>query len=228
MIWVYLFVLAACGWFVLPFAAKKVQIIKLRQRCSERRLISLTYDDGPSSQMTNDVLEILRSRNAVATFFLLGHKVDSAKESVARIISGGHEIGSHSYKHLHAWKYDPISVFLDIQRGFRTVESLSACRFFRAPYGKVTLGSSVQVWLRGCRQSWWTIDSTDTWEHTRGVKEILDKVRAEGGGIVLMHDIDRPAKPEREKFVLDLTQGLLDLAENEDFRICKLGEVIYE
>lgn len=217
--------LAVFVWFVLPFAAKKVQIVRLRRRCCRRRLIALTYDDGPSSKVTSDVLEILCSRNAVATFFLLGHKVDSAKESIARIISAGHEIGSHSYRHLHTWKRNPISVFLDIQKGFRAVRSVSECRLYRAPYGKVTLGSLLQVWLQGGRQSWWTIDSTDTWQKPRTVEEVLNQVRIEGGGVVLMHDLDRPARPEHEKFVLDLTRRLLDLADKEGFRICKLGDI---
>lgn len=189
-------------------------------------MIALTYDDGPNSKVTSDVLEILCSRNAVATFFLLGQKVGAAKESLARIISAGHEIGCHSYGHLHAWKRDPISVFLDIQKGFRAVRSVSECRLYRAPYGKVTLGSLLQVWLQGGRQSWWTIDSTDTWQKPRTVEDVLDQVRTEGGGVVLMHDLDRPARPEHEKFVLDLTRGLLDLANNEGYRICKLGEII--
>jgi peptidoglycan/xylan/chitin deacetylase (PgdA/CDA1 family) len=214
-------------WIVFPYVAKKIQIGHLRQDCKADRLIALTYDDGPNAQVTTALLDILRSRNAVATFFLLGHKLGALQEIVARIVSDGHEIGSHSYNHLHAWQRDPVSVFLDIQKGLRAVRSVAKCRFFRAPFGKTTFGSLIQVWLQGCRQSWWTIDSTDTWERPRGVKEILDQVRTDGGGVVLMHDLDRPAQPEHEKFVLDLTRGLLDLAENEGFRICKLGEVIH-
>lgn len=192
------------------------------------RSIALTYDDGPSTRVTDDVLDILRNRTAIATFFLLGNKVDTSKEGVDRIINAGHEIGSHSYQHLHAWKRDPISVFLDIKKGLRAVRSMAECRLFRAPYGKVTLGSLIQVAVQGCRQSWWTIDSTDTWKRPRSIEEILDQVRSKGGGVVLFHDLDRPAKPENEKFVLDLTRRLLDLAEDEGFRICKLGELICE
>lgn len=228
MIWVYLFVVAVCIWFVLPFIAKKVQITRLRRSCRVGRSIALTYDDGPSTRVTDDVLDILRSRTAVATFFLLGHKVDTSIEGVARITNAGHEIGSHSYQHLHAWKQDPISVYLDIKKGLRAVRYVAECRLFRAPYGKVTLGSLIQVAMQGCRLSWWTIDSTDTWERPRGIEEILDQVRSQGGGVVLFHDLDRPAKLENEKFVLDLTRRLLDLAEDEGFRICKLGELICE
>jgi peptidoglycan/xylan/chitin deacetylase (PgdA/CDA1 family) len=215
-------------WIVFPYVAKKIQIGRLRQACKAERLIALTYDDGPSVQVTTALLDILRSRNAVATFFLLGHKLDALQEVVARIVSDGHEIGSHSYAHFHAWQRDPVSVFFDIQKGLRAVRAMAACRLFRAPYGKLTLGSMIQVRLQGCRQSWWTIDSTDTWETPRSVEAIINQVRAQGGGVVLLHDLDLSAKTERENFLLDLTRGLLDLAENDGFRICRLGELIYK
>lgn len=223
---IYLLLIAACAWFVLPHAIKKIQTRLLRRRCQAEHSIVLTYDDGPGTHLTPALLEILRDRNAHATFFPLGHKLGKSKEIVARIIGAGHEIGSHSYAHLHAWKCDPVSVFLDIQKGLRVVRTVADCQLFRAPYGKLTLGSLIQVGLHGCRQSWWTIDSTDTWGKPIGVKEILDRVRAQGGGVVLLHDLDRPAQPEHEKFVLDLTRGLLDLADGEGFRIRRLGDVI--
>jgi peptidoglycan/xylan/chitin deacetylase (PgdA/CDA1 family) len=213
-------------WIVFPYVAKKIQIGRLRQDCKAERLIALTYDDGPNAQVTAALLDILSSRNAVATFFLLGHKLDALQEIVARIVRDGHEIGSHSYAHFHAWQRDPVSVFFDIQKGLRAVRAVAACRLFRAPYGKLTLGSMIQVSIQGCRQSWWTIDSTDTWENPKSVEEILAKVRAQGGGVVLMHDLDRTARPTHEQFVLDLTRGLLDIAEREGFRICRLGEVL--
>jgi peptidoglycan/xylan/chitin deacetylase (PgdA/CDA1 family) len=172
------------------------------------------------------VLDILQRHNSIATFFLLGYKLDESKEVVTEIISAGHEIGSHSYCHLHAWRHNPISVFMDIKDGLRAVRTVTECRLFRAPYGKSTFGTLIQVWLQGCEQSWWTIDSTDSWDRPLGVEEILNRVRTQGGGIVLLHDLDRPEMPEQEKFVLDMTRGLLDLAKNEGYRICKLGEVL--
>jgi peptidoglycan/xylan/chitin deacetylase (PgdA/CDA1 family) len=218
----------ACAWFVLPHAIKKIQTRLLRRRCQAEHSIVLTYDDGPGTYLTPALLQILRDRNAHATFFLLGHKLGRSKELVARIKGAGHELGSHSYAHLHAWKCDPVSVFMDIHKGLRAVESVAVVKYFRAPHGKLTLGSWIQVWIHGYRQAWWTIDSTDTWERPRGVEEVLHEVRVQGGGVILMHDHDRPTKPGHEQFVLDLTRGLLDLAENQGFRICKLGEVIHE
>lgn len=221
-------VIGALGvaWYVLPHLLKKAQINLLREHCRDGRRIVLTYDDGPGRRVTHALLSMLHERQAKATFFVLGRKVAAEEAGVVQLLSEGHEFGSHSYRHLHAWKRDPVSVLLDIKKGLRTVRAMAECRLFRAPYGKITLGSVIQLWLQGCRQSWWTIDSTDTWDRLREIEEILDQVRREGGGVVLMHDMDRPDRPDREQFVLDLTRALLDLAQNEGFRICKLGEVI--
>lgn len=176
--------------------------------------------------MTRKLLDVLNSRGAVATFFVIGHKVDALRDDVGAITRSGHEVGSHSYHHLHAWKRNPVSVYHDIRDGFRALQSFGACRLFRAPYGKMTLGTMLQVSMQGYRQSWWTIDSTDTWATPRAVGLILDQVRCEGGGVVLLHDMDRPGHPEHEAFVLELTRALLDLAETEKFGICTLGEVL--
>lgn len=211
---------------LVPILIKAYQISRLRRRCKAERAIVLTYDDGPGSRLTATLLDILHERNARATFFLIGRKVDERRGVIARIIHDGHRLGSHSYRHLHAWKHDPIRVFLDINRGINSVRSVAECRLFRAPYGKLTLGSLLQAWMQGCVQSWWTIDSTDTWDPPKAIDQVIERVRREGGGVVLMHDMDRSGMPGREQYVLDMTRALLDLAQRENFRICRFEEVL--
>ena len=212
-------------WYVLPHWLKKVQIARLRKRCRDQRLLLLTYDDGPGQRMTSALRAVLREQAASATFFVLGRKLDSGQTEILQLKAEGHELGSHSYQHLHAWKRDPLSIILDVQKGLHSLRSMAECRFFRAPYGKLTLGSLIQLRFQGCNQAWWTIDSTDTWSHPKSVETILQQVRDDGGGVVLMHDMDRSEKPAHEEFVLELTQALLQLAKNEGFRVCRFSEV---
>lgn len=222
---IYIF-MALAVWFGFPYSSKKIQVAILRRRCKKKRLIALTYDDGPGRHFTSNLLEILNQQGAKASFFVVGSKVNSVQDIVDEIIVAGHEVGSHSYCHLHAWKNNPVSVFIDIHKGLRTVRTVTECRLFRAPYGKITLGSMIQIWLQDCKQAWWTIDSTDTRDKPRKIDEIVAQVRHEGGGIILMHDMDRFEKPELQEFVIELTKRLIALAKTENFRICKLGEVI--
>lgn len=213
-------------WIVVPYIAKRVQIARLRALCRKTRTITLTYDDGPGNELTEKLLEILEERGGKATFFLLGQKVAKSRRVIEELIRGGHEIGSHSQNHLNAWKSSPCQVYLDIKRGFSTLQGIPSSYLFRAPHGKTTIASLVQVYARGYRQSWWTIDSTDTWGRLSRVEDVVGQVKKEGGGVVLMHDHERKNDPGREIFVLELTKALLDLATEQHFRVAPLGEVM--
>lgn len=59
----------------------------------------LTFDDGPSEENTERVLDILKKRNIKATFFLVGENVERHPEIVRRIVREGHTIGIHCYNH---------------------------------------------------------------------------------------------------------------------------------
>jgi peptidoglycan-N-acetylglucosamine deacetylase len=65
---------------------------------TNRPLVALSFDDGPHPMFTPQVLEILESHNAKATFFLIGDRVLRYPELVARIKSAGHEVANHYFK----------------------------------------------------------------------------------------------------------------------------------
>jgi peptidoglycan/xylan/chitin deacetylase (PgdA/CDA1 family) len=74
---------------------------------------------------------------------------------------------------------------------------------------------------------WWTVDSRDALLDPPRVAPVLAAVERAGGGVVLMHDFDRdPPEPGRERFVLELTDALLDLADERRWNVSTLGEVI--
>ncbi|MDB4750318.1 polysaccharide deacetylase family protein [bacterium] len=59
----------------------------------------MTFDDGPHPQNTPRLLDILRTRNIKATFYVIGSNVDRYPHIVRRIVAEGHEIGNHTYTH---------------------------------------------------------------------------------------------------------------------------------
>src|SRR5688572_27569417 len=61
--------------------------------------IYLTFDDGPDPEVTPLLLDLLKKKNAKATFFLVGTKIEAHPELVSQIIANGHGIGNHSYDH---------------------------------------------------------------------------------------------------------------------------------
>lgn len=63
------------------------------------KVIYLTFDDGPSTKVTPQVLDVLKQYNVKATFFVLGKNAEQYPELAQRIVDEGHSIASHSYSH---------------------------------------------------------------------------------------------------------------------------------
>lgn len=226
MIWLGIFFVFFVIWIVVPYVIKRAQIVWLRAYCRKHRLLAFTYDDGPSGDLTERLLDTLEVRGVRASFFILGKKIACSKRAIKRMIQGGHDIGSHSQGHLNAWTNSPFRVYRDIRLGLDAVNEISQSRLFRAPYGKTSLATLIQVYQKGFRQAWWTIDSTDTWQHRESVEAVISRVRNAGGGVILMHDHERESDAEGEAFVLELTNALLRLAEQEGFHIVSLREIL--
>jgi peptidoglycan/xylan/chitin deacetylase (PgdA/CDA1 family) len=66
---------------------------------TEPKVVALTFDDGPNPHATPQILDILKSENIKATFFLIGKWVKKYPELARRIASEGHAIGGHTYSH---------------------------------------------------------------------------------------------------------------------------------
>jgi peptidoglycan/xylan/chitin deacetylase (PgdA/CDA1 family) len=65
----------------------------------EPKVVALTFDDGPNPHATPKILDILKSENVKATFFLIGKWVKKYPELARRIVSEGHTIGGHTCSH---------------------------------------------------------------------------------------------------------------------------------
>lgn len=99
---------------------------------SERKLY-LTFDDGPTPEVTEKILEILQGYRAKATFFCLGKNVSLYPGLYEKILLHGHKTGNHTYNHLNGWKTLNSKYFADIDRASELINS----RLFRPPYGKI-------------------------------------------------------------------------------------------
>ena len=65
----------------------------------KKKIIYLTFDDGPSYKVTNKVLDILKENEVKATFFLIGNQIKDKEDVVKRIYEEGNSIGLHTYTH---------------------------------------------------------------------------------------------------------------------------------
>ena len=216
--------MAGSAVYFSPWFWRQYRMNRIRKNLIENRILALTYDDGPSGALTPRLLDLLRDRGVHATFFMLGRQAQQHPEIVDRVLHEGHDVGCHSDQHLHAWKSLPWQAVADIDAGYdRLSPWCQANGMFRPPYGKMTLPTHWAIRHRGAPVWWWTIDSGDTHDHLPSASQIADRLRREGGGIVLMHDLDR-TQP-RNDFVLELTETLIDVAHRESFHIKPLRDL---
>lgn len=174
--------------------------------------VALTFDDGPSTTTTPQVLDILAARGIRATFFVNGQNVSSnaARAVLARILGEGHILANHSQTHDDFADMTSTSEMRDAVR--LTDEIVVAAgetrRYFRFPYGSATCSALDVVEGHGLTVTGWHVDSAD-WCYARGdgycrretfeyvpnsyrgnmVGYTLSQIRAKRGGIVLFHDI---------------------------------------
>lgn len=96
--------------------------------------IYLTFDDGPTPEVTPWVLSLLAQFNLKATFFCTGKHAEQFPELIRQIKADGHSIGNHGYEHLNGWK-TPVTKYLQNTKKGSDMLNTS---LFRPPYGKLT------------------------------------------------------------------------------------------
>ena len=116
-----------------------VLIKKLYPEClwdvkTNENIIYLTFDDGPTPDVTSYVLDELKKYNAKATFFCIGKNVKEHFDIYKRIIAEEHKPGNHTFNHLNGWKTDDRKYLEDIKQAASIIDS----EFFRPPYGRIT------------------------------------------------------------------------------------------
>lgn len=106
--------------------------------CESEKIIYLTFDDGPGGKVTKDVLDILKSENVPATFFLIGNQIKGQEDLVKRIDEEGHSIGLHSMSHEKGNLYSSDSNFLkEMLDSQKTIEEVIGRKvnILRFPFG---------------------------------------------------------------------------------------------
>lgn len=190
-------------------------------------MVCLTFDDGPGPDLTPRVLRLLADHGVKATFYLLGFRAEAAPEIADLVRAGGHEIGAHTMRHLHAWRSAPWASFGDVRRGYRTLKPwLGESARFRPPYGKLNIGSWAAAAQQGAPIDWWTVDSGDTWDDLPSPEPAADRIVREQGGVVLLHDFDRATNAGvRADYVLRTADMIIRRARDSGLRFGTMSDL---
>lgn len=161
-----------------------------RKHTNSEMKIALTFDDGPDSRYTGEILDILEEYGIKATFFVIGKNCEAAPELLQREIAEGHEIGNHTYSHPHLYGIGAQKLKDELIKTEKVLESLGADhpRLFRPPEGVYSGTVAGMVESLDYIPILWTVDTTD-WKMPSAeviAGRVLEK--AESGVIILCHD----------------------------------------
>ncbi len=113
----------------------------------------------------------------------------------------------------------------DVRRGFAAhARWLQEPPAFRPPHGKLNVFTWLEALRRRARFGWWSHDSGDSWSELPEASGVVESVRLAGGGVVLMHDFDR--SEERERYVVDVTCALIDMARDEGIAVVTMAQLL--
>lgn len=116
-----------------PFFLKWYYPNLIWNKATDKKIVYLTFDDGPIPNVTDFVLNTLKSFNIKGTFFCIGDNINKHPQIFERIKKEGHAIGNHTYNHLNGWETDN-KTYMD---NFWKCQELTETNLFRPPYGRI-------------------------------------------------------------------------------------------
>ena len=159
------------------------------------KLVALTFDDGPSSKYTKQLLDGLKERGVPVTFFMLGQNAKSNRSIVKRAYEEGHEIACHTWDHPDLTGCSESKIKKQIEDTFEELDRAcgnEADYLVRPPYGSTNqkVRDAIDVPL-----IYWSVDSED-WSLLNTTK-VRKKIVADtyDGCIILCHDIHKTTIP---------------------------------
>lgn len=181
---------------------------KMPDGADGKKVAYLTFDDGPSENITSSILDVLREENVKATFFILGStldKDDNLKVILKRVAKEGHAIGNHTYSHKYKYLYPDDKVNVDTFMS----EIEKTNNILRDILGKDFSTRAIRV--PGGHMSWKGMDALDDILHSKDyhyvdwnslskdsegrpknsdelTQEVINTVGKKEKAVILMHD----------------------------------------
>ncbi|WP_298392915.1 polysaccharide deacetylase family protein [Flavobacterium sp.] len=153
--------------------------------------VYLTFDDGPTPEITEWTLNLLQQYNAKATFFCIGDNIRKYPEIFKKVIDDGHSIGNHTFNHLNGWKTSTNDYVENVKlcETEHAKVSTEHCSLFRPPYGKIKPWQSKQIRKIGYKIILWDVISYD-FDSTISKEDCLENVlkNVNSGSIIVFHD----------------------------------------
>ena len=187
--------------------------------------IYLTFDCGYENGNTSQILDALKKHDAPATFFVVGHFLESAPEMVKRMVEDGHTVGNHTYHHYDMSKISDPAVFRkemdDVRTLFQETTGTEMAMYYRPPQGKYSetnlqmakdLGYATFFWSLAYVD--WNVDAQPS--HEEAFSKLIDRIHP--GAVVLLHNTSKTNG--------EILDELLTICEEMGYSFGKLEELV--
>ena len=161
---------------------------------STEKVIYLTFDAGYENGNTQPILDALKKHNVPATFFVVGHYLESAPDLVKQMVADGHFVGNHTYHHLDmssiASKESFEKEMRDVETLFKEITGTELAPFYRPPQGKYNTANLQMAKEMGYHTFFWSLAYVDWYQDQQPTREEAFKKlvgRIHPGAIVLLH-----------------------------------------
>lgn len=165
-----------------------------------RKMVALTYDDGPNAPVTESILQTLKENNARATFYVVGSRLEEFKNSLIKEAQYGCEIGCHSYNHTILTTVSNATIKSEVTKTNNLIKKYTGqtVKTVRAPGGSVNDNVKKVVSYPLVN---WSVDTLD-WSNRSSAATFANfKANVTDGAIVLMHDL-YPSTAEATKSIV--------------------------
>ncbi len=192
---------------------------------TDKKVIAITFDDGPTPGFTDEVLEILRRENVKASFFLIGSEIEKHLDEAKKINAAGHEIGNHSFSHTRMIMVSPSFVQSEIKK---TDDLIRAAGYnepthFRPPYGKKLFALPWYLSSHHRKTITWDVEPESYPNIAKDTRAIVEHVlaKARNGSIVLLHVMN-----DRERKSMRAVEPIVKGLKERGFQFVTVSELL--
>ncbi|NKE08259.1 polysaccharide deacetylase family protein [Mesobacillus selenatarsenatis] len=187
---------------------------------TDEKVVAITFDDGPTQQV-EDILPILETYNAKATFFLIGNEIEKNSEAAQMIASAGHQIGNHTYSHNRMVLKSPSFIKEEIEKTNTLIldAGYEGEIDFRPPNGKKLFGLPYYLDQQNIDTITWNLEP-DSYYTNSSDKINYVKKNVKPGSIILLHPMYDQTGKELKTLV-----GILKALSAEGYSFITVNEL---
>lgn len=223
----------------IPPASEENDLLQIIADSGQTKRCYLTFDDGPTENITPQILDVLRRYNAKATFFQVGSLINSNPEMARRVYEEGHLIANHSQGHNYEKLYASTETFIteiqDCENSIRSVmDGEEPFLLMRFPGGSYNAGDHASM-KQKCKETLkennfyyidWNSLNGDAEGKTKNAQELFEYFKQTSTGynnlIVLMHDASA------KQATADALPLIMDYLISEGYTFHRLDDIDYQ